>query len=155
MLRNLFVSCHRTCGPSFDHSRCIRPAVSGSVQQQQQHQQMLLLFMGKLTLLLLLHRVRFGMCYRCFGESCSLCLQGASKFLRTVGYTAHRHTAKKMSCRITINRARRELQTVCRDSKIIYDKYLLQIYNFLFICFRNVKPDDGCLVQPKHVAFLD
>ena len=102
LLRNLSVSCHRTCGPSFDHSRCIRPAVSGSVQQQQQqqqqqqHQQMLLHFTGKMTLLLFLHRVGCGMCHRRFGENCSLYLQGASKFLYTVGYTAHRHTAKKI-----------------------------------------------------------
>jgi len=29
---------------------------------------------------------------------------------------------------------------------------LLQ-YLFIFLYVRNVKPDNGCLLQPKHVAF--
>ena len=97
--------------------------------------------MGKLTLLLFLHRVGCGMCYRRFGESCSLYLHGTSKFLYTVGYTAHRHMAKNISSRISIIiRAARELQTVYGDSKIIYDKYLLQIYRVIEKYGRHLKP---------------
>jgi len=98
LLRNLSVSCHRTYCPSFDHSRCIRPAVSGFVQQQQQqqqHQQMSLPCMGNLTLLLFLYRVGCGMCYRCFGESCSLYLQGAKQIpLYCRLYSAQTHGEK-------------------------------------------------------------
>lgn len=28
----------------------------------------------------------------------------------------------------------------------------LQLYNFLLLYFRNIRPNDGCLVQLKHVA---